>query len=61
MGAGHGARSLPRMFPVVSEAFQNPKKSLNGSLVMFCLFSNILSKGMDISSAYMDDQVIILT
>lgn len=49
MGAGHGARLLPRIFPIVSEAFQNPKKSLNLSFVTFCLLSNIISKGMDIS------------
>lgn len=49
LGAGHGARSLPRIFPVVSEALQNPKKSINWSFVTFCLLPNILSKGMDIS------------
>lgn len=47
--AGHGARSLPRIFPVVSEVFQNLKKGLNWSFVTFCLLSNILSNGMDIS------------
>lgn len=49
MEAGHGARSLPRIFPVVSEVFQNLKKGLNWSFVTFCLLSNILSNGMDIS------------
>lgn len=48
MNAGHGARSLPRIFPIVSEAFQNTKSS-NWSFVTFLLLSNILSKGMDIS------------
>lgn len=49
MGAGHSGRSLCRIFPIANESFQNPKKGLHWSVVMFSLLSNILSKGMDIS------------
>ena len=48
-GAGHSARSLSRVFPIANESFQNVKKGLNWSFVMFSILSNILSKGMDIS------------